>query len=67
MPVLGDVPVVGNLFRQTVRTGQKSELVILLKPTLIRSSNNWTQDIQESQRRIQGMDRAGSGVNSEQQ
>ena len=67
VPVLGDVPVVGNLFRQTVRTGQKSELVILLKPTLIRSSNNWTQDIQESQRRIQGMDRAGSGVNSEQQ
>ena len=66
VPVLGDVPVVGNLFRQTVRTGQKSELVILLKPTLIRSSNNWTQDIQESQRRIQGMDRAGSGVNSEQ-
>ena len=67
VPVLGDVPVVGNLFRQTVRTGQKSELVILLKPTLIRSSNNWAQDIQDSQRRIQGMDRSGSGANSEQQ
>ena len=34
-PVLGDIPVMGNLFRHTRQSKTKSELVILLKPLVI--------------------------------
>jgi len=55
VPGAGDVPVLGALFRNTTRVIQKKELVILLKPTIVHSENNWTQDILDSQRRIQNM------------
>jgi MSHA biogenesis protein MshL len=35
VPLLGDVPVVGNLFRRTEKTRRKTDLVILLTPTLM--------------------------------
>jgi MSHA biogenesis protein MshL len=37
LPVAGDIPVAGNLFGSTSRSTQKSELVILIKPTVINS------------------------------
>ncbi len=56
LPGAGDVPVIGNLFRNTNRVSQKRELVILLKPTIVQGSGTWAQEIGESQRRIQGME-----------
>jgi len=35
IPVLGDVPVVGNLFKRTEKTRRKTDLVILLTPTIM--------------------------------
>jgi len=35
VPVLGDVPVVGGLFRRDERTKRKTDLVILLTPTVM--------------------------------
>jgi MSHA type pilus biogenesis protein MshL len=35
VPVLGDIPLLGGLFRKTTKTGRKSELVILLTPTVL--------------------------------
>ncbi|MEO8407194.1 MAG: hypothetical protein ABI476_02040, partial [Oxalobacteraceae bacterium] len=55
VPGAGDVPVLGNLFRNTGRVSQKRELVILLKPTVIQGENSWAQDMLDSQRRIQGL------------
>lgn len=52
VPGLGDVPVLGNLFRNTNRSNLKSELVILLKPTVIESPQNWQQDILETEERM---------------
>ncbi|MBY0439354.1 MAG: secretin N-terminal domain-containing protein, partial [Burkholderiales bacterium] len=57
VPGLGNVPGFGHLFRNTARTQVKSELVILIKPTLIRSEQSWTQDLVETQERIQAMRR----------
>jgi MSHA biogenesis protein MshL len=37
LPGVGDIPVAGNLFGSTSRTSEKSELVILIKPTVINS------------------------------
>lgn len=35
VPLIGDIPLVGGLFRRTEKTGRKSELVILLSPTVL--------------------------------
>lgn len=37
-PVLGDLPVVGKLFRQTRKSEKKNELLIFITPKLIRES-----------------------------
>jgi MSHA biogenesis protein MshL len=41
LPVLADAPVVGGLFRQTGTVVSKRELVIMLKPTVIRDGEVW--------------------------
>jgi MSHA biogenesis protein MshL len=35
VPLLGDIPLLGGLFRQTKKKGRKAELVILLSPTVL--------------------------------
>jgi MSHA biogenesis protein MshL len=55
LPVAGDIPVAGNLFKNTNRQASKSELVILIKPTIIRTEDSWKQDLQETRDRIQNM------------
>lgn len=63
LPGLGNVPVVGNAFKNTGQTTQKRELVILLKPTVVQGSSSWSQDILDSQERIQGLDpRSAQGL-----
>ncbi|HYD78402.1 MAG TPA: pilus (MSHA type) biogenesis protein MshL [Paucimonas sp.] len=56
VPGAGDVPVIGNLFRNTNQLMRKRELVILLKPTVVQDNSAWSQDLSESQRRIQALD-----------
>jgi len=41
LPVIGDLPVVGGLFRQTSTIVSKRELVIMLKPTIIHEDGSW--------------------------
>ncbi len=45
VPGLGDVPVLGSMFKHTNRITQKNELVILLKTTIIKGGDDWTQDV----------------------
>jgi MSHA biogenesis protein MshL len=62
VPGLGNLPVVGNLFRNTRRQTVKSELVILLKPTVIQGPASWQQDILDTRERIEtfhGRDASG--------
>ncbi len=60
IPVAGDIPVIGNAFKQTNRGSVKKELVILLKPTIVRGGN-WGDDISQSRDRIQAMQRGMNG------
>jgi general secretion pathway protein D len=39
IPVLGDVPVAGNLFKARNDTKKKTELVIFLRPVVIKDSS----------------------------
>ncbi|MBI3523384.1 MAG: pilus (MSHA type) biogenesis protein MshL [Betaproteobacteria bacterium] len=56
LPGLGDVPVIGGLFGQRSKGYNKSEMVILLKPTIIGSDKAWQDDLQETQNRFQALD-----------
>lgn len=56
LPGIGDVPGIGLLFGQRARTSLKSELVILLKPTIVRSDSNWQQDLSDTRERIRALE-----------
>lgn len=57
MPGLKDIPAIGDAFRQTKRSVKKSELVILLKPTVVQDDSDWARDILDTSQRIQAMGR----------
>ncbi|MDX1706309.1 pilus (MSHA type) biogenesis protein MshL [Pseudidiomarina sp.] len=46
-PLLGDIPVVGNLFKNTRRTEQKKELVILIRPVVV-GADTWQDELERS-------------------
>ncbi|MCH1924124.1 pilus (MSHA type) biogenesis protein MshL [Shewanella sp. C32] len=48
VPLLGDIPLLGQLFTNKVTTVTKTELVILIKPTVV-DANTWQQQLQQSQ------------------
>jgi len=52
LPGAGDAPVVGGLFGQRSSGLTKSELVILIKPTVIRDETGWQNDLAETQNRL---------------
>ena len=57
VPGVGDVPGLGELFKQRNRRTTKSEIVILLKPTIVHSDRNWQQDLSETRDRIRALQR----------
>ncbi len=50
------IPYIGNLFRVNTGNSVKTELVILLKATLVNSDNDWQNDIDASQQRVKALD-----------
>lgn len=48
VPLLGDIPILGQLFTNKVTTVNKTELVILIKPTVV-DANTWQQQLRQSQ------------------
>lgn len=57
VPGLGDVKGVGAAFRQNGSTTSKTELVILLKATVVQGQDSWSSDVLSSQQRIENMQR----------
>jgi len=52
VPGVGDIPAVGNLFGQKNNSMVKSEMVILLKPTVIKDENDWKDGLKDVQKRL---------------
>ena len=46
-PLLGDIPILGNLFKNKQNSEIKKELVILIKPTVV-DKNTWKQELRRS-------------------
>ncbi|HEY0907523.1 MAG TPA: pilus (MSHA type) biogenesis protein MshL, partial [Methylophilus sp.] len=55
VPLLGDVKFLGNLFRQRDEGTSKSELVILLKSTVVKGGDNWAEDMLNSQQHMDSL------------
>ncbi len=56
VPVLGDLPVIGGLFRHKQKSYVKSELVILLRPVVVDSGQVWDDELQRITERFGGLD-----------
>jgi len=51
VPILGDIPLLGRLFKSTSTSRSKKNLVIFLKPTIVRTYADM-QDIANSKYRL---------------
>ena len=57
VPGLGDIKGIGAAFRQRGATNTKSELVILLKATVVQGQDSWKDDMLSVQQREEEMQR----------
>jgi MSHA biogenesis protein MshL len=55
-PLLGNVPFLGTLVRRTKQTSKKSELVILIKPTVVTKTST-EEELRETTQRVAGLKR----------
>ena len=61
VPILGDIPVIGEFFKHTSTSKDKRELMILITPTIVtandpvRGTNKMLQAVEESKRQWQEM------------
>jgi MSHA biogenesis protein MshL len=51
-PFLAELPLIGPLFRHTLQKGNKNELVILLRPTVVENDQDWADDVDAVGRRL---------------
>jgi len=56
VPFLGDLPLIGGLFRHKSIVRVKKELVVLVKPTLVRSGGQWDAEAANSFHRFSGLE-----------
>jgi MSHA biogenesis protein MshL len=54
-PFLGDMPLIGHMFRHTRKTSRKTELVILLRPVVVNSNQAWGQEVQQATQRFRAI------------
>lgn len=52
VPLLGNIPIIGNLFKDKKVLRVKKELVILLKPTVVNLGTPWRRELSRAQRQI---------------
>ena len=61
VPGVSRVPVLGNLFKQKRKINTRSELVILLRPIVVKASKTWSNYIKDSAGRIEQLKYAPKG------
>lgn len=63
VPLLGDIPALGTLFKSQRRQDRKTELVILLRPVVVDSDEQWQALVAAPLQRATALDpKAGVGV-----
>jgi MSHA biogenesis protein MshL len=62
VPLLGDLPLVGGLFRHKQQVTRKSELVILLRPVVVDSDQVWSDALQRATGSFDAMSKLGQAT-----
>jgi len=52
VPVLSNIPFLGNIFKQSHKTNYRSELIILLKPIVVSNDKTWSNYIKQTKTRM---------------
>ena len=52
VPLLGDIPLLGNLFKSTAKTNQKTELLVFLTPRVVRDPEEARKLREENERKM---------------
>ena len=55
VPLLGDIPLIGNLFKDTENTDDRTELLILVTPTILTKTDDATKITDELKKEIKWM------------
>jgi general secretion pathway protein D len=53
IPILGDIPLLGHLFRNTTRNRGRTELVVFLTPHVVREDEDADEILQYERHRLQ--------------
>lgn len=56
VPLLSDVPIVGNLFRNSTRSRNRTELIVLITPHVARNAEESLRITKEFRNRMKGLD-----------
>jgi general secretion pathway protein D len=59
IPLLADIPVLGALFRNTTNTSERTELLVLLSPHVVRNMQEAHDVTEELRHRMQGLTHLG--------
>jgi MSHA biogenesis protein MshL len=55
VPLLKDLPLIGELFRHNKRSTRKSELVILLRPLVVDNPSVWADALADNRKRVRAL------------
>jgi len=62
LPGTSDIPVLSSIFGNRASTGRKKEVVVLIKPTIIRTAQDWEAQTQRTRAALDDMDVARARV-----
>lgn len=66
VPYLKDIPLLGNLFRSTADSGERVELIVLLRPTVLPTPEVAASVAKAEQRNLPGVRRAEAEIRAEE-
>jgi MSHA biogenesis protein MshL len=62
LPGTSDIPVLSSLFGNRANSGRKKEVVVLIKPTIIRTAQDWEAQTRRTRAALDDMDSARARV-----
>ena len=63
VPILKDIPLLGNLFRSKSRDNKRSELLLLLKVTVLKDPSEASNQVETEKARLPGVSEADKEFN----
>lgn len=64
VPILSKIPLIGALFRSTATTSKKRNLMLFIRPTIIRSSEGYTRQTQRKLGKFDAQQPDGHEINN---